>query len=229
MNGVPFGAPVAIAAFGAAAAWFDVPYAPGTLVAEGLALDGATVLASDTAASWGPPAALVLSLDAPSPRTGTGAALLLDGADAALVRATVVDADGNACGDAAILVSFAVSAGPALVVGTHNGDPALQQPASAAAVPAFHGLARAVVRVTLAAAGAAADRAIVASVNVDAGRGGRSSAVLAGDAPPPTAAVVVASAPGLPQASVSIALSVDARDGVLAVAAASVGSADVGT
>ena len=86
VNGAPFGAPVAIAAFGAAAVFFDVPYAPGTLVAEGLALDGATVLASDTAASWGPPTALVLSLDAPLPRTGTGAALLLDGADAALVR-----------------------------------------------------------------------------------------------------------------------------------------------
>ena len=87
-----------------------VPFSPGTLTAEGLVADGTTVLASDAARSWGAPAALVLSLDAPSLATGTGdGALLLDGGDVALVRATVVDAAGNPCGDATDNITFAVS------------------------------------------------------------------------------------------------------------------------
>lgn len=88
-----------------------VPFSPGTLTAEGLASDGSTVLASDSARSWGAPAALVLSLDAPSLATGTGdGALLLDGGDVALVRATVVDAAGNPCEDATSNITFTVSA-----------------------------------------------------------------------------------------------------------------------
>jgi len=83
------------------------------------------------------------------------------------------------------------------------------------------------VRVTLAAAGFAADRALLAAVNVDAGAAPESSAVAAGDAPPPTALVVAASAPGLAGATVSVALSVDAADEVRAVAARSVGVADL--
>ena len=38
---------------------------------------------------------LELGIDAPSVATGTGTALLLDGQDAALVRAAVVDAEGR--------------------------------------------------------------------------------------------------------------------------------------
>jgi hypothetical protein len=222
-SGAPFGAPAAPAGsfFGAAFIFYDVPFTPGALVAEALAADGATVLARARRASWGAPAALVLTLDAPSRAMGTGAALFLDGTDVALVRATVVDADGNWCADAAPVVAFAVSEGPARITGTHNGDPALQAPASAAVVPAYGGLARAVARVTLAAAGAAADRALLAAVNVDAGRG-NSSAVYAGDAPPPRAFTVTATAAGLAPGAVTVALSVDPADSVLAVAAASV-------
>ena len=40
-------------------------------------------------------AKLLVSLDAPSANTGTGGAVVLDGQDAALVRATVVDANGR--------------------------------------------------------------------------------------------------------------------------------------
>jgi hypothetical protein len=46
------------------------------------------------AVSWGAPAAIVLSLDAPSLATGTGSAVYLDGEDVAAVRATVVDTNG---------------------------------------------------------------------------------------------------------------------------------------
>ena len=220
-SGAVFGPSVAVSAFGAAATFYSVPFAPGVLVAEALAADGATVLATDSAASWGAPAALRVSIDAPSASTGTGGAVLLDGTDVALLRATVVDAAGNTCGDAAATVHFAVTAGPARIIGTHNGDPALQQPANASAVPAYGGLARAIVRVTLAAVGTAADRALLAAVNLDAGRG-ESSAVVQGDVPPPASFTVTATADGLAAGSATVALSVDPEDAVLAVAAASV-------
>ena len=220
-SGAAFGPPAAVAAFGAAAAFYGVPFSPGTLPAEALAADGATVLATARAASWGAPAALALTLDAPSPRTGTGGAVLLDGVDVALLRATVVDAAGNACGDAAPTITFAVTAGPARIVGTHNGDPSLQALAGEAAVPAYGGLARAIARVTLAAAGSPADRQLLAAVNVDAGRG-NSSAVATSGAPPPAAFTVTASAPGLAPATIEVPLSTDPADAVLAVAAASV-------
>jgi hypothetical protein len=220
-NGAPFGAPVPVSAFGAPAVFFGVPFSPGALLAEALASDGATVLATTKAASWGAPAALRLSLDAPSPATGTGVAVLLDGGDVALVRATVVDAAGNACGDAAPEVTFAVSSGPARIVGVHNGDPTLQTLAGEVKVTAYGGLARAVARVMLVALGTPAERALLAAINVDAGRG-NSSAVSTGAAPPPQAFIVVATAPGLAAGTVTVALSVDLADSVLAVAAASV-------
>ncbi len=224
VNGVPTApAPVSAESF----ASFSVPFAPGTVTAQALAADGATVLAAHSRSSWGAPARLVLTLDAPSAATGTGAAVYLDGGDVALVRATVVDADGNVCADASHNVTFSVASGPGRVWGVGNGDPANQQPSHAPWRAAYHGLARAVVRVTLAAAGSAADRALLAAVNIDAGASPESSAVLAGDAPPPAALVVAASAPGLAGATLSVALSVDPADEVRAVAARSVGLADL--
>ena len=97
-----------------------------------------------------------------------------------------------------------------------------------AAVPTYHGLARAVVRAALVAAGPPADRALLAAVNLDADGGDRCATILQGGGPPPTALVVTATAPGLPAATLTVALSVDAADSVLAVAAASVGAADLG-
>ena len=52
-------------------------------------------LATHTVFTSGPAAGIVLSLDAPSVSTGTGAALLLNGQDAGLVRATIVPALPN--------------------------------------------------------------------------------------------------------------------------------------
>lgn len=223
------GAPLPVTAFGEAAAFYGVPFSPGLLRADALAADGVTVLASHSAASWGAPAGLLLSVDAPSPATGTGGALFLDGADVALLRATVVDASGDVVGDAAgITVTFSVVAGPAAVVGTHNGDPALQQLAAAASVPVYGGLARAVVRVTLAATGSDAERALLAAVNIDAGRGNASSAVLPPGQAPPAFATFTVEAVGLTAGRVVVPLSVSPADAPLAVAAANVGRADIG-
>jgi hypothetical protein len=53
------------------------------------------IVATHSRVASSPTAAIVLSLDAPSPSTGTGHRVVLDGHDVALVRATVVDASGH--------------------------------------------------------------------------------------------------------------------------------------
>ena len=82
VNGVIAGESLVVPAFGAAS-FYNVPFVAGAVVAQ--AVDGpgpqAFVLAIDTKASWGAPSRIILSLDAPTPRTGTGIhdALYLDG------------------------------------------------------------------------------------------------------------------------------------------------------
>jgi hypothetical protein len=203
-----------------------VPFSPGTLTAEALAADGVTVVATHSRESFGAPAAVVLSLDAPSPDTGTGAALFLDGSDVALVRATVVDADGRqVMGQGGLNLTFAVAAGPGLIVGTGSGDPSDHVPAPSASRITYHGLARAVVRATLDAATPDAARSRRAFIELEAGAGPRSSRIMPVGGTPPTTLTVSASAPGLPLATLVVALSVDPADAVPAVAAASVGAA----
>ena len=235
LNGAPLpNGTRSVAQFGYAR-YAGVAFAPGKLLAEALgdAQGSSGVLAAHTRASWGAPAALVLSVDSPSPLTGTGGALFLDGADAALVRASVVDAQGVLCEDASsVRVAFTVASGPGAVWGTGNGDPANQEPNHAPSRLAYHGLVRAVVRVTQASAVAGAQDpsalALLAAVNVDAGRGG-SSAIVQGVAPGGESAIVVtASAQGLAGASVTIKTSVALADAVLAVAEANVYQAYVG-
>jgi hypothetical protein len=268
-GGPPVAAPVAVGAYGSAVLT-GVPFAAGNITAEcGAAVGGGddaataggaattlyTVLASHTKHSWGAPAALLLSLDAPSARTGTGGAVYLDGEDVALVRAAVVDAEGVVVHDSSLVVSFAVAGrgestgggggGPALarIAGVGNGDPANRVPLNASRVPAYHGLARAVARVTARAVGSAAARALEAMVNADAGKGPLSSRIVLGDVAGGGGGgeggsgsgsgglgsfTVTATAGQLPSASLQVALSTDPRDSVLSVAAASVHLADVG-
>ena len=108
----------------------NVAYAAGNLTAVALAADGVTVLATASRQSFGAPAALRLSIDVPSPLTGTGNALYLDGGDVALLRAEVLDANGALVLDDAVSinVTFTVTSGPGLILGCGNGDPANQQP-----------------------------------------------------------------------------------------------------
>lgn len=228
VNGVPFGAgPVAVAPY-TAAVFNNVPYAAGNVTATALSATGA-VLATHSAFSWGAPAAIVLSLDAPNPASGTGGAVYLDGRDVALVRATVVDAAGHTVQDAAVNITFAVTAGPGLVWGVGNGDPASQDPNQVAWRPTYHGVVRGIVRVTVDASGEPTDRALQAAINLDAGAGPRSSSIMQGPSGgAPTSLTVTASAPGLPSATINVPLSVNPADEVLAVAAASVGAAFIG-
>ena len=181
-----------------------VHFAPGELRADCLAADGATLLASAVKRSWGTPARIALSVDAPSPLTGTGGrgALYLDGLDVALLRATVVDSAGVTIEDAVLSVTFAVAAGPARVWGTGNGDPSDHTPSHSPTLPTYHGLARGVVRVTLVSTGSDEQRALLAAVNIDAGTGSSSS--IAGPETPPATITVTASSPGLATGSVVI-------------------------
>jgi hypothetical protein len=206
-----------------------VPYAPApaTLTATALAADGATALASHTVAAWGQPVALRLTVDAPSAATGTGSAVYLDGGDVALLRATVVDAAGNVCSSAAVDLTFAVTAGPGLVWGSGSGNPSDHGHPNSPNRTTYHGLARAVVRAALVGAGSDQQRALLAEVNVEAGAQGAAS-ILAQGGVAPTVMTVTVTAPGLQSASLDIPLSVDPKDSVLSVAAASVGAADVG-
>jgi beta-galactosidase len=93
-------------------AW-QVPYAPGKLVAKGYV--GGKETLSDTVETTGPAATLKLS----ARRT----ALAADGDDVALVTVEVTDAEGRRVPDAMNAVSFDIS-GPGRIIGVGNGDPA---------------------------------------------------------------------------------------------------------
>ena len=73
---------------------FQVEYAPGNLTAVAHDKDG-KMLASFTRLTPSGAASLKLSLDAPSPLTGTGSALVADGEDTAMVRASLLDKGGE--------------------------------------------------------------------------------------------------------------------------------------
>lgn len=172
--------------------------------------------------------ALRLRVDAPSPDSGTGASLVLDGLDAALVRVELVDAQGQVVtSDSQTVVTFTVAAGPGRVLGSHNGDPTYHGLDTAASVRAYHGLARGVVQVSARALPTTAELTLQQHIDVHGGR--RTRLVLANStaalAPDLQAITVRASAPGLPDVETTIPCSANLQvDGVLAVAQAAFGA-----
>lgn len=198
-------------------------YSAGTLTAHALGSDRQTVLAEDSRHSFGAAARLVLSLDVPSAATATGSALYLDGQDVALVRATVVDADGHHVVDSVANITFAVL-GPVRIVAAGNGNPASHEPNRAAWHSAYHGLARGIVQVSIDASDTdPATAALRREIELDAGKAvGKSSSVLASGMVVPKEVVVYAVSPGLPRAQLSIPLSIDPADAPMEVATRSV-------
>jgi hypothetical protein len=93
------------------------------------------------------PAKIVLSIDAPSVATGTDSKVLLDGHDVAIVRATIVDAQGNPALNANHNITFTVVSGPGRVLGVGNGDPTSHTPHQSDWRLVYHSLARAIVKV----------------------------------------------------------------------------------
>ena len=116
-------------------------------------------------------------------------------------------------------ITFRVVSGPGRVQGTHNGDPHAHVPNNSPWHPAYHGLVRAVVRVTSVAARSRAERAALARIDV---HGPMAAGEQADQETEPI--VVEASAPGLPPARISIGVSTDAAaHGFLAVAVSAAG------
>lgn len=206
------------------ASFTNLSYAPGNLTAVGFFTDTAssgdndeygaiTTMASHTIITPGPAAAIVLSVDCPSPATGTGNALLADGHDAALVRATVVDAHGYLVKNASHLITFTVTRGPGRIIGVHNGDAKSHEPQASNLRHAYHGLARAVVGVTI----DALSPPIAARIDAEHGDGIGTVALT-----DPTSAsdiIVTATTPGLGPGTVRVFVSTNAtRDAPLAAA-----------
>jgi hypothetical protein len=210
---------------GSFASFPAVLFTPGNLTAVGRQSSAGEVLASHTQLAAGPPASIELSLDAPSAATGTGTTLLLDGHDAALVRATIRDANGIVVNNADNLITFAVQSGPGRVAGVHNGDGKSHEPQIAQSRYAYHGLARAVIKVTVDAASVTAADLELLATQIEVGTGDGVQTVAIEKAAGISKAgniVVTATSPGLAMGKVVIPVSADANtDSVLAVAAAS--------
>ena len=135
-----------------------------------------------------------------------------------MVRATIVDVDGTTVHNAADNVTFAVVSGPGEVVRVHSGQPDSHEPTHGTMYhTAYHGLVRAVVRVTVTNARAIGNPHeaslrqhidvdhLISSANNDVG--GTTDPI-----------VLEASAPGLASARVSIVTSTNPSDAVLEIA-----------
>ena len=210
---------------GSYAEWTAVPWHAGNLtaVARASGTPGAgRALATAVMHTNGVATALALGIDAPHALTGTGSAVVLDGHDAALIRASVVDEHGRVMHLATHNVSFRIVSGPAFVQGTGNGDPHARGNNAAPGHPAYHGLVRAVIRVTSVAARPAGERALLGRVDRDgpmAPLGARRAGDHVAHALATGDIVVEASSPGLASVRITIPTSTDAAaDGVYASA-----------
>ena len=132
-------------------AFQELKWEPGNLTVVARDSSG-TIVAKDERFTSGKAFAVKLTLDVPSVQSGTGSALVLDGQDSGLLRASIVDSNGRVVHMATNNVTFRVTSGPGKIVGTNNGDPACHLPNHISYRPAYHGLARAVVKVTSIAA-----------------------------------------------------------------------------
>ena len=194
--------------------WNNVPFSPGNLTAIAQTADKKTV-ARHTVMTSGAAASVRIDVDVPSSTTGTGSALVLDGQDAGLVRATILDAGSNVVRSSSHNVSFRIVSGPGRIVGVGNGNPMCHESNTAMWRSAFHGLARAVVQVTEHASGPASHRRRL--MEIDRQGGERTQIVTQ---PTATGIVVEASVDGLGSSQVTIPVSTNPSDDVLSVAAA---------
>lgn len=199
------------------AQWSGVPFSAGKVTAN--ALDSQNqVKASHTVETAGAPAKVVAMIDVPSNKTGTGEMLVLNGQDAGMISAAIVDANGMVVPSSSAKVTFRVVSGPGKIVGTGNGDPSCHELNQIPQRSAYHGLARAIVQVTEDSSSSSVHRKRLLQIDRDGGTltrivhpGGTSTA--------DEAIVVEASVDGLGTSSVSIPVTSDEyTHGVLAVA-----------
>ena len=203
--------------------WDNIPFAPGKISAT--ALDSKNqVKATHTVETTGAAAKVVANIDVPSVATGTGKSLVLDGQDAGMVSATIVDAQGKVVPSSSHNVTFSIVSGPGRIIGVGNGNPMCHEPNKASWRSAYHGLARVIVQVTQNAVLSPLHRRRMMQIDRDGDV--RTYIVPPKDTSPRDDAIVVqASVEGLGSSTVSILVSTDVdNDGVLAVAKKSVKS-----
>ena len=204
------------------AQWDGVPFSPGQITVKALDSQSEEVRASQTVETAGAPVKIVLVVDAPSEKTGTGTSLVLDGQDAGMVSAAIVDSKGNVVPSFADQVQFRVVSGPGRIIGVGNGDPSCHEPNQVSWRSAYHGLARVIVQTTENAASPPHHRRRFIQIDRDGGI--RTHIVPPEDTSHRADAITVeASAKGLGSATVSIPVSSDANlHGVAAAAKMSV-------
>ena len=129
------------------AQWDDLDYSPGSLTAHALD-DQHSIVATHTIMTNGNPSSIKAYVDVPSEDTGTGTALVLNGEDAGMVSAAILDSNGRVCHSSSLNVSFSIVSGPGRIIGVGNGDPSCHEPNQADWRSAYHGLARVIVQVT---------------------------------------------------------------------------------
>ena len=202
------------------AEWDNVPYSEGQI--EATAMDSnKKVVASQSVETSGPAAKVLAYVDAPSDDTATGKALVLDGQDAGMVSAVIVDSKGNVVPSSFHNVTFSIVSGPGRIIGVGNGNPACHDPNNATWRNAYHGLARAIVQVTQDQATSPLHRQRLIEIDRD---GGIHTYILppekSSDAESSDDSIVVqAAVEGLGSATVSIPVTTDiAAHSVLAVA-----------
>jgi len=134
LNGIPMGTREVPTA--TRVEW-EVPYAPGELVAVGLRKGKPVVMT--VVSTTGPAAAIRLQPDRGS--------IAADGRDAVPVRVSITDGQGRVVPTADNLVRFSVS-GPARIMGVGNGNPSSHEPDKAEQRRAFNGLCLVILQST---------------------------------------------------------------------------------
>jgi hypothetical protein len=203
---------------------WNTTWEAGNVTAIAKNAPGGKVVAAHSRITAGAAVAIVRQLDAPSERTATGRKVVLDGHDVALVRATIVDARGVTVPSSSANVTFVIVSGPGRVFGVGNGDPQCRLPHQVNWRPAFRGLSRAVVKVTVDASRSDRTLELIRTIDVESGK---STIHVQDPAAGSNDIIIRASAPGLVASSIlSIPVSTNTLvDGVLASAQASLTSA----
>jgi len=117
---------------------WDVNYSPGSVQVK--AYRGGSVIATETIETTGEPAGIKLEVE-------VGQQISADKQDVALIKGSIIDAQGRVVPTAGNFVTFSAT-GPGSVVGVGNGDPSCHEPDRASSRSAFNGLVRAVVQAT---------------------------------------------------------------------------------
>ena len=145
---------LAINGTGSYAEWLAVPWEAGNLTVMGFSRINELLSASplpvafDSKVSSGQATRINLVLDCPSPVTGTGEELWLDGQDVALVRAEVVDDEGQVVVLGRHNITFHILDGPGIIQGAASGNASSYESHVTPWSDSYHGLVRGVIRVT---------------------------------------------------------------------------------